>query len=137
MPSAPRNSGSGARRGSTLFRPWPLESAYSCTPIKPLTKSPAAKFGLFDSVTWPTAMARITPPSGTGGMYESSLAFIQPRIAGSSEMWLILTCTSPSAGARSGSPMYSKSLRWMAPCGRRARRNWWLVTVMAFSLKRS
>ena len=84
MPSVPRKAGSGAKRASTLLTCAPATTAYSCTPSRPLTWSPLAKFGCFDSTTSPMASARITSPIATGAMYDLA-SFIQPRIAGSSE----------------------------------------------------
>ncbi len=48
MPSVPRYTGSGARRGSTLVSCFAFATAYSCTPRMPTTWSPTAIPGSFD-----------------------------------------------------------------------------------------
>ena len=87
---------------STLVTPLPSETAYSCTPNTPVTCSPTAKSGLRDATTRPIAPARMTSPICTGGMYERP-SFIQPRIAGSSEMYSTLHEDWPSPGSGTGS----------------------------------
>ena len=62
-----------------------------------------------EAITSPTAPARITSPMPTGGMYERA-SFIHPRIAGSSEMYLVRTSTSPSPGSPTGSSVCSHTL---------------------------
>ena len=85
MPNVPRYVGNGANDGSTFITPAPSDSAYSCAPNVPYTYSPTAKSGCSETITRPTAPARITAPISTGSTYEAP-AFIHPRIAGSSEM---------------------------------------------------
>ena len=78
-------TGSGAALTSTFMTPSPFEMAYSCTPKAPVTVSPTAKPGFLDAITRPAPRARMTAPISTGAMYDRP-SFIQPRIAGSSEM---------------------------------------------------
>jgi hypothetical protein len=68
----------------------------------------------------------MTSPNATGAMYDL-LSFIQPRIAGSSERYRILTRTSPSAGSRTDSSVQFQSVAFGMPTGRAARRNWRLT----------
>ncbi len=51
----------------------------------PTTWSPDANLSLRDATTRPAPPARITSPTATGAMYDFA-SFIQPRMAGSSEM---------------------------------------------------
>jgi hypothetical protein len=96
-PSAPRYVGRGATCGSSLRTPRPSETAYSCTPNIPETRSSTAKPACFEATTRPSAIARMTAPMPTGSRYDRP-AFIQPRIAGSIEMWVTSTTNSPSPG---------------------------------------
>jgi hypothetical protein len=91
-----------------------------------LRNLPTANFGCFDAMTRPTPPARMTSPNATGAMYDL-LSFIQPRIAGSSERYRILTRTSPSAGSRTDSSVQFQSVAFGMPTGRAARRNWRLT----------
>src|SRR3954447_26138155 len=129
MPSAPRYEGSGASDGSIFCIPPPSAVTYSCAPKIPVTWSPSANPSWREASTLPTPPARITSPIPTGSMYERP-SFIQPRIAGSSDRYSVLTRTSPSPGSRTGSSVWSQSLGLGSPWGRAARRTWWLVASM-------
>src|SRR5688572_20477004 len=80
-------------------------------------------------MTLPAAPARMTSPSFTGGMYDLP-SFIQPRIAGSSEMYCTFTSTSPAPGSATGTLVNSKSVRFGSPTGRAISLNWRLVSVV-------
>ena len=123
MPSVLSITGSGTSpgdsRGSIGVTPSPLEIAYSCRPNVPRTCVPTASCGCFDSTTLPIAPARITSPIATGRMYDLP-SFIQPRIAGSSEMYRTLTRISPSPSSRTASSPNAKSVALGSPTGRAA-----------------
>src|SRR5215471_13927616 len=83
----------------------------------PTTWSPTASDGSFEAITRPTPPARITSQSLTGGTYDFP-SFIQPRIAGSSDIYNTLTRTSPGPGSSTVEVVNSKSLRLTMPTGR-------------------
>ena len=66
VPSTLKNFDSGARLGSTWYTAVPSLTAYSCTPKVPTTDAPAGNDALRDSITSPTAAARMTWPISTG-----------------------------------------------------------------------
>jgi hypothetical protein len=77
------------------------------------------KAGLLDFSTVPAEKLRMTSPRPTGGEYDL-VSFIQPRMAGSSEMYSILTRISPAPGSGTGPSSIVKSSRFTMPFGRRA-----------------
>ena len=128
-PSAPRYVDGPASEVSILITPRPSETAYSCTPNVPYTSSPAANPGCAEAVTRPTAPARMTAPISTGGTYEAP-AFIQPRMAGSTDRCETATTNCPSAGSGTSSAVSDQSVLRGSPDGRAASRTWWLVSGM-------
>src|ERR1700759_554141 len=63
-------------------------------------------------------------------MYDAA-AFIQPRIAGSSETCEISTTNSPSPGSATGSSTKSQSDGFGSPEGRAARHTLWFIWLIA------
>ena len=59
---------------------------------------------------------------------EDAPAFIQPRMAGSTEMCETATVNWPGPGAGAGSLVSSQSVARGSPDGRAASRTWWLVS---------
>src|SRR5437588_238828 len=51
-------------------------------------------------------------------------------MAGSSEMWVTRTRSSPSAGVGTGSSVCAQSLATGSPVGRAASRTWWFVVLI-------
>src|SRR5260221_195897 len=129
-----------AKRATTLRTPLPSEIANFCTPELPATRSPSLNPGWRDASTLPAAPARITSSMATGRMYDLA-SFIQPRMAGSSEMWLTSTRSSPSAGSCTASSVNFQSLGLGSPMGRAPRRTWRLTRsftwpiVVSFSVR--
>src|SRR5437016_233017 len=119
MPRPPIQRCSGACLVSTLRTRSPLEMAYRCTPNIPCTASPDLKAGLLDFSTVPAEKLRMTSPRPTGGEYDL-VSFIQPRMAGSSEIYSILTRISPAPGSDTGPSSIVKSSHFTMPSGRRA-----------------
>src|SRR5262245_61256078 len=126
IPRAPSHVGMGATLGSIFCTALPFRTAYSCTPSNPDTVSPAPSPSKFEVTTSPAAIARMTSPIWTGGMYERP-SRIHPRMAGSSEMWDTLTRTSPSPGSGTSSVVKSQVSCVGRPSGRAARRHTVLV----------
>src|SRR5580765_942655 len=129
MPSAPRYVDGPASDVSIVITPRPSETAYSCTPNVPYTSSPTANPGCAEAATRPTAPARMTAPISTGGTYEAP-AFIQPRMAGSTDRCETATTNCPSAGSGTSSVVSDQSVARGSPEGRAARRTWRLVSGM-------
>ncbi len=70
MPSAPSQRVSGASFVSTFATCLAFMSAYDCTPVRPVTKSPTASAGSFDAAMRPPPNARMTSLSFTGATYD-------------------------------------------------------------------
>src|ERR1700754_3682373 len=70
MPTTPRYADSGTRASSTLVMPRPSDVPNSCQPNMPVTLSPTANDGCFDSITSPAVPPIITSLSGCGAAYD-------------------------------------------------------------------
>ena len=83
------------RATSSLRRPAPAVTWYSCHPAIPATMSPASNPGFSDSITSATVAPIITSPSGWGAAYDLASS-IRPRMYGSRERYCTRVSTCPS-----------------------------------------
>ena len=68
MPRMPSEVEMGAAAGSILRTSRASITPYSCQPILPMAKSPAANRSELEATTSPTASASMTPPIATGAV---------------------------------------------------------------------
>src|SRR5687767_1151133 len=119
MPSTPSAYEGRGMRGSSLKRPEPFDTWYSCQPLNDDTRSPSLNFGLRVPITRETVPPIMTSPRPVDAAYDGP-SLMRPRMYGSSERNTVCIRISPSLSAGIGTSSRRKSVGAGSPCGRLA-----------------